>query len=94
MVNPADLPQNLQFAVDKNTHVLFLIDTGCEVSILPKKLTNGINWYFKPFIRIIQGIGESEIYPIGSVNVELKLSNFEPIRNDFWVTQDIRNYGI
>ena len=94
LVNPADLPQNLQFAVDKNSHVLFLIDTGCEVSILPKQLTNGINQYFKPFSRVIQGIGESELHPIGSVNVELKLSNFEPIRHDFWVTQENRNYGI
>ena len=35
-VDPADLPQDLQFALDKKTNVLFLIDTGCEVSMLPK----------------------------------------------------------
>ena len=93
-VNPDDLPQNLQFAVDKNTNVLFLIDTGCEVSLLPKDLTNGVQKYYKPFTRAIQGIGENELHPIGTINVELQLGDLRPIKYDFWVTQEFRSYGI
>ena len=93
-VNPEDLPQQLKFAVDKKTRILFLIDTGCEVSLLPKDLTNGVEKYFKPFTRAIQGIGESELHPIGTINVELQLGDLRPFKHDFWVTQEFRNYGI
>ena len=45
------------FAVDKDTNALFLIDKDCEVSIIPKTFTNGINQYIKSFNRDTQGIG-------------------------------------
>ena len=93
-VDPADLPQDLQFAVDKKTNVLFLIDTGCEVSMLPKTLTKNISQHFKPFSRIIQGIGDSELHPIGNANIEMNLGSLEPIKHNFWVTDESRNYGI
>ena len=93
-INPKTLPQSLLFAKDNVTNVLFLIDSGCEVSILPKNLTNGINHYFKPFSRTIKGIGDNEIHPIGSACVDLKLGNLETIKHNFWVTQEHRSYGI
>jgi len=93
-VNPSDLPQKLQFAIDKDTRILFLVDTGCEISLLPKALTNGVDQYFRQYSKAIQGIGDNELHPIGSVNVELKLGDLEPIRHNFWVTQEYRNYGI
>ena len=58
-INPKTLPQSLLFAKDNVTNVLFLIDSGCEVSILPKNLTYGINHYFNSFGRIIKGIGDN-----------------------------------
>ena len=93
-INPKTLPQSLLFAKDNVTNVLFLIDSGCEVSILPKNLTNGINHYFKPFSRTIKGIGDNEIHPIGSACVDLKLGNLKTIKHNFWVTQEYRSYGI
>ena len=93
-INPKTLPQSLLFAKDNVTNVLFLIDSGCEVSILPKNLTNGINHYFKPFSRTIKGIGDNEIHPIGSACVDLKLGNLETIKHNFWVTQEYRSYVI
>ena len=72
----------------------FLADSGCEVLILPKNLTNGINHYFKPFSKTIMGVGNSKIHPIGSVCVELMLGSLGTIKHDFWVTQEFRNYGI
>ena len=80
--------------MDSITNVPFLIDSGCEVSIVPKKLTNGISRYFKPCSRTIHGIGNAEIHPIGSVDVELKLGSLEPIKHKFWVTEEPMNYGI
>ena len=88
------MPQDLQFALDKKTNVLFLIDTGCEVSMLPKALTKKISQHFEPFSRVIQGIGDSELHPIGSANVEINLGSLEPIKHNFWVTEESRNYGI
>ena len=93
-VDPKKLPPSLLFAKDNITNVLFLVDSGSEVSILPKNLTNGINHYFKPFSRTIKGIGDHEIQPIGSVYVELKLGNLEVIRHNFWVTPESGDYGI
>ena len=75
-VNPADLPQGLQFAIDKNTNVLFLID----IRLQPKTLPNRINQYFKPCSRAIQGIGDNKLHPIGTVNVESEQGNLDPIK--------------
>ena len=63
------LPQSLPFIVDNNSEALFLVDTGCEISILPKNLTNGINHYFRPQSKTIQGISNTPIHPLGSVKV-------------------------
>ena len=63
-INPKDLPQSLQFVVDNESNVVFLLDTGSEISILPKELTNGINRYFLPQSRVVQGIGNGIIHPI------------------------------
>ena len=93
-INPKNLPQNLLLAKDNVTKVLFLIDLGCAVSILPKNLTNDINHYIKPFSRTIKGIGDNKIHSIGSACVDLKLGNLEAIKHNFWVTQESRNYGI
>ena len=35
-IDPKDLQQNLQFVVDTNSNVVFMVDTGNELSILPK----------------------------------------------------------
>ena len=61
---------------------------------MQKNLKNSINKYFKPFSRTIKGICDKKIQPIGSVCVELKLGNLKTIKNNFWVTQKSRNYGI
>ena len=34
--------------VNTNSNVVFLVDTGSEISIPPKQLTNGVNRYFPP----------------------------------------------
>ena len=89
-----NLPQNLLFALEKNSKILFLIDSGCEISILPKILSNGIDQYFKPQSRTIQGIGNSTIHPIGSVEINLKIGDMNPMKHTFWVTEESRDYGI
>ena len=88
------LPQNLLFIPEKNSGVLFLIDSGCEISLLPKSLTNGIDHYFHPQSRTIKGIGDSRIHPVGSIDAELKLGELDTIKHNFWVTQETRDYGI
>ena len=93
-VNPKNLPQNLLFVSDLNTNVVFLVDSGSEISILPKELTNGVNKYFPPQSRKIQGFGNQTIHPIGSVDVQIQLGELEPINHSFWVTQEPRSYGI
>ena len=92
--NPKNLPQNLLFVAELNTNVIFLIDSGAEISILPKELTNGVNKYFPPQSRTIQGFGNKSIHPIGSVNVELRLGELDPINHSFWVTEETRSFGI
>ena len=92
--NPKNLPQNLLFVADSNTNVIFLVDSGSEISILPKELTNGINKYFPPQSRSIQGFGNKTTHPIGNVDVELHLGVLEPIHHSFWVTQATRHFGI
>ena len=93
-INPKDLPQSLQFVVDTKTNVVFLIDTGSEISMLAKKLTSGVNKYFPPQSRAIQGIGNSVVHPIGSADVTLHLGNLNPIKHTFWVLQEPGNHGI
>ena len=82
-INPNDLAQNLQFVTDTESNVVFLIDTGSEISMLPKKLTNGVNQYFPPQSRSIQGIGNNIVHPIGSADVTLHLGNLSPIKHTF-----------
>ena len=89
-----NLPQNLLFAVEESSGVLFLVNSGCEISILPKILTNGINHYFQPHSRAIQGLGNETIHPVGSIDVHLNIGNIQPIKHNFWVTEEPRNYGI
>ena len=93
-INPNDLAQNLQFVTDTESNVVFLIDTGSEISMLPKKLTNGVNQYFPPQSRSIQGIGNNIVHPIGSADVTLHLGNLSPIKHTFWVLQEPGNHGI
>ena len=92
--NPKNLPQNLLFVTDSNTNVIFLVDSGSEISILPKDLTNAINKYFPRQSRTILGFGNKTTHPIGSVDVELHLGELEPINHSFWVTQATRHFGI
>ena len=92
--NLKNLPQSLQFAVDQNSNVVFLIDSGSEISLLPQSLTNGINRYFCPNTKSIQGIGDTVIHSIGSVDIEIKLGNLGPITHNFWITQVYRGHGI
>ena len=92
--NLKNLPQSLQFAVDQNSNVVFLIDSGSEISLLPQSLTNGINRYFCPNTKSIQGIGDTVIHSIGSVDIEIKLGNLGPITHNFWITREYRGHGI
>ena len=93
-VDPNNLPQNLQFVSDLNTNVLFLIDSGSEISLLPKSLTNGINKYFLPNSKSIQGIGDSVIHPVGSADIEVNVSELGNFTHTFWITPESRGYGI
>ena len=94
-INTGNLPQGLQFVIDSKTHLLFLIDTGSEISLIPQSLTNGVNRHFSPQSRVIQGIGNTDvIHPIGSVDLSIKLEGLGPIEHEFWVTQEHRSYGI
>ena len=93
-VNFEKLPQSLPFILDDNFEALFLVDTGCEISILQKNLTNGINHYFRPQSKAIQGISNIPIHPLGSFKVVLKFTNLEDIEHNFWVTQENREYDI
>lgn len=76
------------FVSNSNTNVFFLVNSGSEISVLLKELTNEVNKYLSPQIRTIQSFDNKTIHPIGSVAVQLRL------RSSFWVTQDLRNYGI
>ena len=93
-IDPKYLPPNLLFAIDINSNILFLIDSGSEISILPKNLTNGVDHFFKNQSRSIKGIGHEMIHPIGSVNVNLNIGELGTLNHDFWVTQEKREYGI
>ena len=93
-VDPKNLPQNLQFVSDLNTNVLFLVDSGSEISLLPKSLTNGIKKYFLPKSKSIQGIGETVIHPIGSADIEINIGQLGPLTHTFWITPESRGYGI
>ena len=77
---------------DSDTNVFFLVDSGSEILILPKELTNGINIHFPSQIRTIQGFGNKTTHPIGSVDVELHLGELESINHSFWVTQETRQF--
>ena len=94
VLNPKNLPQNLFFVSDLNTNVIFLVDSGAEISIIPKELTNGVDTYFKKHSRTIQGFGNEMIHPIGSVDVQLQFGVLDPLEHSFWVTQEPRSYGI
>ena len=94
VVNPKNLPQNLLFVSDSKTNVIFLVDSGSEISVLPKVLTNGAHTFFAPQSRTIQGFGSGMIHPIGSVDVQLQLGELDPIKHTFWVTEEPRSYGI
>ena len=61
---------------------------------MPQSLTNGINKYFFPNSNSIQGIGNTVIHPIGSVDIEIKLCNLGPIKYNFWITRECKSYGI
>ena len=93
-IHKTKLPPHLLFVVDETSNVIFLIDSGCEISLLPKSLTNGIDHYFRPQSKTITGIGNSLIHPVGSVDVSLKLGDIDAISHTFWVTQETREYGI
>ena len=94
-VSTNTLPQGLQFVLDSKTNILFLLDSGSEISLIPQSLTNGINRYFPCKSKVIQGIGDKEvIHPIGTVNILLTLGKLEPIKHEFWVTKEHRDYGI
>ena len=89
-----NLLPKLLFAIDKKSKILFLIDSGSEISLLPKNLTNGIDHYFKPQSKSIKGIGDDMIHPIVSVKVNLELGQLDPFMHNFWVTHQNREYGI
>ena len=93
-VDSKDLPQNLQFVVDTSSNVVFLLGTGSEISILPKQLTNGVNRYFLPQSRTIQGIGKGVVHPVGSAEITLKLGNLNAIKHTFWILQELGNHGM
>ena len=93
-VDPNSLPQNLQFVSDLDTNILFLVDSGSEISLLPKSLTNGINKYFPPNSKSIQGIGDSVIHPIGSADIKVNISELGHFNHSFWITPESRGYGI
>ena len=93
-IHKKNLPQHLLFVIDNSSGVLFIIDSGCEISLIPKNLTNGIDHYFHPQSKTITGIGDSLIHPIGSIEVNLELGEIKHITHTFWVTQEIRDYGI
>ena len=77
------------FVLDNNSVVLFSIDSGCEISILTKIVTNGINHYFQPQSRGIQGLGNEAIHPIGSVDVSKSL--VKSIRNNQLVINHLKD---
>ena len=54
--NPKDLPQHLTFVVDRGSNFLFMVDTGCEVSIIPKSFVSKVEKTFPPYSRSIKGI--------------------------------------
>ena len=93
-INPKNLPQNLQFVVDNDSNVVFLVDTGSEISILPKQLTNAVDRYFPPQSRVVQGIGNGIIHPIGCADIILSVGDLDPIKHNFWVMQESGNHGI
>lgn len=91
---PQKLPHHLMFAKDSNTKLLFLVDTGCEISILPKSFIDKVEKPFSSQSRIIQGMNKMKIYPIGSSTFELQLGNLPLIKHDFWVIEEPILYGI
>ena len=74
--------------------MVFLVDTGSEISILPKELTNGVNRYFPPQSIAIQGIGNGVVHPIGSADIEIKLGDLGPKNHNFWIIRECRSFAI
>ena len=72
-IDPKNLSENILFAKDNVTNVIFFIDSGCEVSILSKHITNDINHYFKPFSRTIKDISDNETTPLEALTLSLNL---------------------
>ena len=93
-INKRSLPQQLLYVVDSTSGVIFIVDSGAEISLIPKSLTNGVDHYFRPKTQTITGIGNYQIYPVGSTDVCLKLGDLDEIKHTFWVTQEKIDYGI
>ena len=61
------------FELYSNTNVIFIVDSGSEISVQPKEFTNAVNKYFPPHSF---GFGFKTIHPIVSVAVKVCLGKF------------------
>ena len=57
-------------------NVVFLVDFGSEISVLPKKLTNGVNQYFPPQSIKIQGFGNTSDQKCGDPTSSREVETF------------------
>ena len=92
--NLNNLPSNLQYVVDETTRIPFLIDTGSEISILPRCFTEEVKDQFTPRSKTIVGIGNTKIHPVGKVEMSLKIGLSNDLTHKFWVVAEHKKFGV
>ena len=63
-----------------------LVDTGCQISLLPERLAPPGPWQEGP--KLLRAANGTPIDVVGSVTIDLKLNGFS-VRSDFLVSPDI-----
>ena len=71
-----------------------MVDTGCEVSVIPKSFVDKVDKSFPPYSRSIKGIGNGHMYAIGSSTFKLHLGDLPLINHEFWVVKGQTLFGI
>ena len=92
--NLKDLPGSLQYVVDETTRIPFLVDTGSEISILPRCFTEEVTNQFTPKSKTIIGIGDTKIHPVGNVEMTLGIGLPNKLTHKFWVIAEHKKFGV
>ena len=93
--NLKNLPGSLQYVIDETTRIPFLVDTGSEISILPRCFTEEVtNQCTQKNKKTIIGIGDKKIHPIGNIEMTLGIGLPNKLTQKFWVVAEHKKFGI